>query len=237
MIILYQFRDAWDLQPSPFCLKMGTWLKMAGLPYQAKRTVALSKAPTGKLPYIVTDDGKTIGDSGLIVEYLKSTVGVTIDDGLSGEDLAVATAITRLVEEHLYFVSLYFRWVDDAGWAVVKPAFFGAMPMPLKTFIPAMLRRGVKRTLFAQGVGRHSPDQLAAMGRSDLNAIAVILGDKPFLLGDQPRTVDAAAYGLLANLAYPPVDSPLKQALLDSRPLVDYCDRVRDRFWSDSATG
>jgi glutathione S-transferase len=156
---------------------------------------------------------------------------------MSDEALALSTAVTRLVEEHLYFVALYFRWVDDAGWAVVKPVFFRAMPLPLKAFIPAMLRRQVTRALFAQGVGRHSREQLAEMGRSDLSAIATILGDKPFLLGDQPRTVDAVAYGLLANLAFPPVESPLKQTLLGLQPLADYCDRIRARYWADTAAG
>lgn len=235
MITLYQFSDSWGLQPSPFCLKMATWLRMSGLPYQARRTVALSKAPTGKLPYVVTDDGRTIGDSGLIIDHLTSTARVTIDDGLSGEARALATAVTRLVEDHLYFVALYFRWVDDAGWAVVKPAFFGAMQAPLRAVIPALLRRRVERTLWAQGLGRHGRDQLAAMGGMDLQALATILGDKPFLLDDQPRTVDAVAYGLLANIAYPPVESPLKQALLEFQPLVDYCDRIRTDFWSDAA--
>lgn len=237
MITLYQFNDSWGLQPSPFCLKMGTWLRLSGLPYQVRRTVALSKAPTGKLPYIVTEDGQAIGDSGLIVDHLTRTAGVAIDDGLSDESLAVATAITRLAEDHLYFIGLYFRWVDDAGWAVVKPAFFGAMPPPLRAIIPAMLRRGVRRMLWKQGLGRHGRDTLAEMARTDLNALATVLGDKPFLLGDQPRTVDAVLYGQLANIAYPPVESPLKEALLEFPPLVAYCDRIRTQFWSDAAAG
>ena len=234
MITLYQFRDSWGLQPSPFCLKMATWLRMAGVPYHPKATVALSKAPTGKLPYIETEDGRTIGDSGIIVDHLTRTAGVTIDDGLSDEQKAVATALTRLLEDHLYFIGVYFRWVDDDSWAVVRPAFFGRMPQPLKSIVPGLLRRRARRMLWAQGLGRHSREQLVAMGTADLQAIATVLGDKPFLLDDNARSVDAVAYGLLANLAYPPVESPMKHALHRIPALVAYCDRIRDRYWAEA---
>ncbi len=232
MITLYQFRDSWGLQPSPFCLKMATWLRMADVPYRPKATVALSKAPTGKLPYIVTEDGHTIGDSGLIIDHLTRSAGVDINEGLSEEAQAVATALSRLLEDHLYFIGVYFRWVDDAGWAVTGSAFFGRMPQPLRLVVPALLRRRARKMLWAQGLGRHSRDQLTEMGAADLRAIATILGDKPFLLDDRPRGIDAAAYGLLANLVYPPLESPLKQALLELPTLVAYCDRIRDRYWA-----
>ncbi len=237
MITLYQFPDSWGLQPSPFCLKMATWLRMADLPYRSQPTVALSTAPTGKLPYIATEDGRTVGDSALIIDFLRATAGADPDDGLSDETRAVATAITRLLEDHLYFIGVYFRWIDDIGWAVTKPAFFGRMPLPLRAVVPALLRRRVRRMLWAQGLGRHDRDQLGHMGAADLNAIATFLGDKPFLLDDRPRSVDASAYGLLANLLYPPLESPLKQALLRSQALVDYCDRIRSRFWAETVAG
>ena len=232
MITLYQFRDCWGLQPSPFCLKMATWLRMADVPYRSKTTIALSKAPTGKLPYIVTEDGRAIGDSGLIIDHLTRSAGVDIDEGLSEEARAVATALSRLLEDHLYFIGVYFRWVDDAGWAVTGAAFFGRMRLPLRLVVPPLLRRRARKMLWAQGLGRHDRDQLTDMGIADLRAIAAVLGDKPFLLDDRPRGVDAAAYGLLANLAYPPVESPLKRALVDFPTLMAYCDRIRDRYWA-----
>ena len=54
---------------SPFGLKVQTYLRMLGVPYEAKIGDP-RKAPTKKIPYIV--DGTTVlGDSGLIFDYLK----------------------------------------------------------------------------------------------------------------------------------------------------------------------
>jgi hypothetical protein len=62
MITLYQFEPAFGLpNASPFCLKLETWLRMAGLPYEAPRMTlsAMGRSPKGKLPYIV-DEGKPL---------------------------------------------------------------------------------------------------------------------------------------------------------------------------------
>ena len=75
MITLHQFPPALGLpNASPFCLKLELYLRMAGLPYRNRYTLELHKAPKGKLPWI-DDDGVTLADSGLIIEYLKGRYG------------------------------------------------------------------------------------------------------------------------------------------------------------------
>ena len=50
MIELYQFPRAFGLpNPIPFCMKVETYLKLTGLPYEVKDTDP-RKAPLGKLP-------------------------------------------------------------------------------------------------------------------------------------------------------------------------------------------
>ena len=50
MIKLYQLAPAWDVQNlSPFCLKVETYLRMAGLPYE----VAHAIPPQGDVSFAV----------------------------------------------------------------------------------------------------------------------------------------------------------------------------------------
>ena len=52
-IELYQFAPAFGLpNASPFCMKMETWLRMAGLPFTipAPNFSHFGKAPKGKMP-------------------------------------------------------------------------------------------------------------------------------------------------------------------------------------------
>jgi hypothetical protein len=54
MIKLYQYAPAFGLpNASPFCLKLETWLRMTGLPFQIQPFDfrQMSKAPKGKMPF------------------------------------------------------------------------------------------------------------------------------------------------------------------------------------------
>ena len=114
MIKLYQFNPAWGLpNPSPFCMKVETYLRMVGLPYEVINGVLPFKAPKKKLPYI-EDGTQVIADSGFILKYLKQTYGDKLDENLSDHEKASAHALSRLFEENLYWVVLYCRWIEES---------------------------------------------------------------------------------------------------------------------------
>ncbi len=225
MIVLHQFPRVFGvLNPSPFCMKVGVYLRMAGLPHEL-RDADPRKAPRGKLPWI-EDGGKVIADSGSILEYLRATYGDPLDGGLDAEARARGHAIRRLFEESLYWAMLYGRFIDPAGWAVTGPAFFGSFPWPLNAVVPKLARKHMAKELWFQGTGRHPPDQIYASGMADLAALAGLLGDRPYCLGDAATSVDATGYAFLANILVPPVETPLKRAAQGMANLVAYHDRM-----------
>ena len=86
MIKLYQFNPAWGLpNPSPFCMKVETYLRMVGLPYEVINGVLPFKAPKKKLPYI-EDGTQVIADSGFILKHLRQTYGDKLDENLSDHE-------------------------------------------------------------------------------------------------------------------------------------------------------
>lgn len=232
MIKLHQFAPAFGLpNASPFCMKLETWLRMAGLPYESVEDGNVIKAPKGKMPYIVDDDGTTVADSTLVIEHLTRRRGVALDAWLTPAQRAQALAMQRLIEEHLYWVTLYLRWMTPEGWPKVRQAFFGTLPTPLKQIVPPLARRGMKAELHGHGMGRHSMEQIVAFGCQDVEAIADFLGDQPFMMGAQPSTLDAVAHAFLANLLWAPFDTPV-QGHARTRPTLEaYCQRMRARYW------
>ena len=168
MIKLYQFPPALGLpNASPFCLKLETWLRMAALPYENIYTVAVNRAPKGKLPCIQDGDLR-LGDSGLIINDLRSRYGDLLDGHLDNRQRALGALIERTLEEHLYWGVVYFRWIDDVGWRSTRPAFFGSLQPPLTWFVPQVARRGIRRELHGHGMGRHSEKDIAALACADL---------------------------------------------------------------------
>jgi glutathione S-transferase len=231
-VTLYQFPTAFGLpNVSPFCMKVETYLRMAGIPYALRYGMYQLRAPKKKLPYI-DDGGRIVADSHLIIDYLKSAYGDRLDAALNPDQRALGTAILRLLEDSLYWVLLYARWIDETGWPMTRQAFFGALPVPLRWFVPGLARRGLAQQLHAQGTGRHTAEDIYAIGSADIAALALLLGDQSYFLGAEPSSVDAAAYAFLANILDVPLDQPLRQAARAQPNLSAYCARMRARYYA-----
>lgn len=232
VIRLYQFAPAFGLpNASPFCMKVETLLRMSGLPFELDNRGLIQKAPKGKLPFI-RDGEATIADSEMIARHLRTRHGVDLDAHLGPADRAAALAFERLCAEHLYWAAIQTRWIDEAGFRRTKAAFFGAMPWPLRQLVPVLARRNIRAQLRGHGMGRHSPDEIMALGCADIDAIAAWLGDKPFFMGETPSRIDATIHAFVANVIRVPLDSPLKSHALQHAQLDAYCDRMQARFYA-----
>ena len=237
MITLHKFVPvpAWDLPDiSPFCMKVETYLRMTEREYVTVVGDA-RKAPKGKLPFI-DDDGTLVADSSSIVTYLESK-GSALDAGLDAKQRAIATAVRSMLEEHLYWVACYFRWQDGAGWAVYKPAVLPlaaelGVPRLLAPVMLPMIRRQMVAAIRAQGTGRHTADEVAAIGARILDAASELIGEGTFFLGERPSTVDATAYAFLAALLRAPIEGPLLEHARGKTNLVSYVDRMKARYWA-----
>jgi len=235
MIELCQFPTAYGLPNlSPFCMKVETYLRMAGLPYEIRWKSAPFGAPKGKLPFI--RDGETrVADSSFIIEYLKGRYGDPLDGWLDSEQRATALAFQRLMEEHLYWAVLHLRWFDDANWPSTRRAFFGGLPPVLRTLVPRLARRGMTQELHGHGMGRHSGEEVVALANADVTAIAAHLGDKPYLMGDEPCSLDAVGYAFLANLLWVPLArNPIRDDALAYPNLETYCQRMKARYYPEA---
>ena len=231
MIKLFQTPVAWGTPNlSPFCVKLETYLRMVELPYEVK-PANLTQAPKGKVPYVEVD-GKLMGDSQFIIEYLKRTRGDTLDANLTAEQQATGHTVRRMLEESTYWNIVYTRWVDEAGWRAYVPVLETMLPVILGNVMLPVLRRKMFKTLHAQGTGRHTFEEVQKLGKDDVTALATILDNKKYLLGDAPTSFDAAVYAFLVGIIAFPVDSDFKQHTLSQGNLVEYCARIKSRFFS-----
>lgn len=230
MITLYTFGPAFGLPDmSPFVVKTMVLLQMAGQPYQVN-TGGLLKAPKGKLPYI-DDAGEVVADSTLIRWHLERKYGVDLDAGLSPEQRGVAWAAEKLLEDNLYWVALDNRWLDEANYRKGPRAYFQrVMPWPLRVIVPPLARRKMRQNLQAQGMGRHSALEREAIATKGLQSLLDILGDKPFLMGDQPCGTDAMLFACLQSTLCTHFEGPMRRQAEQHPSLRAYVERMRQRF-------
>jgi glutathione S-transferase len=238
MVNLYQLTGYWGIpSPSPFCMKLETYLRMAGIHFTSINILdalvapANRKAPKKKIPFIEYN-GKLIGDSSLIMDFLKKEFTVNVDSHLTPEEFAQGLAIQRMFEDHFFYTIVYSRWLDKLGWEVTCPEFFKGLRYGLYYIIPLYRRHQMRKSLYRQGIGRHTEEEIYHMGKQDLDAFSYILGDKPFIFGDKPSSFDAMAHGFLVNTMRVPFEISIKKFALAHQNLVDYVNRIDKLYYS-----
>lgn len=232
MITLYGSGPNFGLpDASPFVTKAETLLRMSKLPFE-KAPMSFSNAPKGKIPYI-EDDGKRIGDSTLIRWHIEKRYGIDFDNGLTSEQRAIAWAFEKMAEDNLYWVSVYYRWMVEENFRKGPLKFFKDVPAPVRPVIASMLRRRLRKTLHGQGTGRHTPEEIAAIGNRSIKAMADYLGEKPFFMGDEPAGIDATMFAFAASAICPLFDSDLQRAAAGHANLRRYVGRMTARFYPE----
>ncbi len=233
MIKLHQFARTWGIPNlSPFCCKLETYLRLSRIPYEVIESMP-PKAPKGKLPFI-EDDDKKIADSDLIIQHLIQTYGDKLDADLSPAQKATSFAMQRLLEDHLFWVTLYTRWqYSDENWQVNKKAIFHPFPPLIRDIVASVFRFLIRRQIYGQGIGRHTSEEIFQLGRNDLDALSDFLADKPYFMGDKPTSLDATAFGFLINTIDCPIESPVKEYACRKKNLDDYCQRIMSEYYPE----
>jgi glutathione S-transferase len=200
MLEFVTFPPAFGLRNvSPFCLKVEMLLTSLELPFTLAELSDPRKAPKGKLPYLVVD-GQKIADSELITQYLDGVTNGEVYRGLSPEQKAHGVALARLVEDHLYWLMVASRWLDEDWWPHVVQGFFGAIPGILRPLIAGIPRRQIAKTLDLHGLGRHTLEQQRGFARRDLEALEAAVPGDGFLFGERPGIFDFTIAGLMAGI-------------------------------------
>jgi glutathione S-transferase len=234
-IKLYMVGSGWGVPfatGAPFPLKLETWLRMAGLRYEVTTENNTGKGPKKKTPWVVDGD-RCMGDSELIIAYLKERYTVDPDAGMSPADRAMALAWHRTFEEH-YHQAFEHHLFFGPGGAERLDEMLSSMPVLARPIVRTVFTKALRKQLFARGVCRHDEATILAMGKADLDAASTFLGDKPYFFGDTPRTIDACVFGFLGVSIYVRGDNPLFRHAASLDNLRAYTERMRARYFPET---
>ena len=214
--------------PSPYVMKTEIQLQMLGVEFD--RAIAdLESVSKQKAPY-VEDDGQIIQDSNFIRAHFERKLGRSLLDGLTPREQALSWALERMAEGHLTDVMAGERWMDDANFSKGPALFFQDVPAPAREQVYDEVRTGMRQTRWGAGIGRHSRDEQMQLAAWDLAAIAAQLGDRMFLLGDEPTVADASVSAVLISCETPYFDTPLSGLVHQHANLPAYIRRIRETY-------
>jgi len=234
MIILYGGGPNFGLpELSPYVTKTEVQFKMAGLAYRKERATP-KDSPKGQVPFI-DDDGERIADSTFIRAHVERKYGVDLDRGLDNHTRAQAWAIERMMENHFGFAIGYTRFLIPENFAKGPAHFVDYAPEGQREQLREELLARVKTNFLANGILRHTAEEIEWLGMRSLGALSDLLGEKPYLMGDKPTSVDAISFAMLAGLLTPFFNSDLRRRALRIENLCDYVARMMAEFYPEFA--
>src|SRR5260370_31554412 len=230
MITLYTFGPFLGTpDSSALVMKAMVLLKLAGLEYR-EQSGGIFRAPKGLLPFI-DDDGGVVADSTCSRFHIERKYRFDFAADLNARDRAIAWSVEKMVEDHLYWALLDVRWTNRANFDRGIASMFDLLPALVRPLArPFIRRRTIARTR-GHGMGRLSREEIERLAIRDLDALAAILADKLYLMGEQPCSADAAVFGMVASLLTPTLDSRVIEAARNHSNLVRYRDRIMDRWF------
>jgi glutathione S-transferase len=214
---------------SPFVLKLETYLKVANIAY--KLDVNDPFGPTGKTPWI-SYNGEHVGDSHMCIQYLNKKFEKNLNGKHSEDKLALAHAVRIILEEHVFFGIRLWAFLGEGRASFGD--FFKAPWIQMKLLLWGY-GRTIKEQTWAQGLSRHSDEEIERMMKNDLRAVSKILGNNKYIIGDEVCEDDCAIFGMLALFVWGHASvSPYGKFVKDELPnIIGYCERVKAKFWPD----
>ncbi|CAB3405639.1 unnamed protein product [Caenorhabditis bovis] len=238
-VYLVQFpRTAAIPTPSPFTLKLETWLRMNDIPYTNIDNQFSKKSAKGQIPFIELN-GRQIPDSNIIIDHLIEHFDKGhADKNLSAADKAISRAFFTLIEHHICWTMFYSR-SRDCSWLATEQGFLkhlsGIKAFAFKNIMVGQLEKKLKKKCGSHGIGLLTKEEVIADTKKDLEALSVQLGEKKYLFGDVPTTLDATAFGHLSEIYYAPLFTDELNNYMDSSTpnLVKYLNRIKEIYWPD----
>jgi len=203
---------------------------MADIPYMLVNTLD-GCSVKGKFPWVLYE-GNAVDDSSFIIEYLNRNAGVENRRGaviLHPEIRAIARAFQKLIEEELYWIVMIFRYGHK-----MRESYLQKLVLDTSLEDVGRIREQVMWNAWAQGLARHTKEDLIAIFEDDIECISNYLGKRPYLMGRACSEVDSSLFGLLAQIMWQMSGSPLEIKLKSEFPnLCKYCDRLKGEFFPD----
>ncbi|XP_063223330.1 metaxin-1 isoform X1 [Bacillus rossius redtenbacheri] len=218
-----------------FFRKAEAYAVFSGIPFSTQVTNNPFKTPHGELPVCRTGKIVLINISDFKNYFRK--LNMYADAMLSEEQCADVSAYNEILKEMLYPALLYVWWLSERNYeGLTRPWYARALPFPLHFYYPQRYHADARAKL--EALGAASEDAVYSEAKKCLTMLSHRLGDKQFLFGNHPSSLDATLYAHLAPLLKAPFpEAKLQNHLKGCTNLVKFIERVSQRYFTDAWYG
>ena len=246
-IILHGAAADWSVPTptsSPACSKMIAFFNYTKIPFEIDTTM-VTHPKTKKMPWI-TYKNRHIPDSNMIIKYIKnesSLNNIDIDSHLNELQKSVLIAYKSMIEDTLYFIIAYRRWMEQENANKYLPIVFEKIPVPkwiISYLIGPQILKSVKNQTFYQGISRLPRDDIYKKGVDVVKSVLVYRGDNKFFFNDKLTTLDLTIYAHIGSMYQVPLKwYGEKDELPNKKEINEYMKNIEIecygelKYWKD----
>ncbi len=217
---------------SPPCAKAQMALHLKGLEYRVHNCSSPREVrrfnPRGRVPALFID-GEAVVDSFEILTELDRRFPAPPLEPTDPAERARCRILEDWVDEVLYFLGAWTRWVHPEGFARIREVIVKASPFPLSLVVPGIARRVLRARLRGQGTA-HKPEAVVLRELSEgYDRLEALAAAAPYLCGDALTRADLAAAALLDQLDSSMTPPALRPDLQARPALRDWLARVHEQ--------
>jgi len=218
--------------PSPFVVKLETFLRMAKIRYETDFGLKNAYGPKGRFPWISLN-GQHLADSELIIQFLTKKFEVKLGSTYTPKELALGGAVRIMMDDH-FFWGLVLNRFAFSSFSELRTVMRGAIPSWIGWIFKQYASRAFINRSKGHGMGLHNRQEIEQFTLKDLRNLSEILGKNKFVLGEEPSEVDCTVFGHLAQAMWGLPNSPYENAMKNElHNLREYCIRMKERFYPD----
>ncbi|XP_014276155.1 metaxin-1 isoform X2 [Halyomorpha halys] len=216
------------------CLKILALVKFSGKEYKIKVSKNPYWTPNGTLP-VVSHGKHVFHDYDEVMSYLRIK-NVSPDHGLSTVEEADSLAYTYMVKEKLFPALQYIWWLDEKNYiGLTRPWYCKVIPLPFNFYYPQRFVTNARKTVQAVCEAEtisEIENKLYSDAEKCLTSLSVKLGEKDFMFGAHPTSLDAVVFAYLAPLLKAPFKNSILQNHLKScTNLQKFVSRICQRYF------
>jgi len=188
------------------------------------------------LPSLNTPNDGLFSDPENIIRYLKKT-GLNPDKSLAVDIANNILPFSALIEERLRPAVISLIWLDSVNYKDVSHgAYASACRYPFNFITPNGLQRSeedfMKESKSILEIEPKALERIESDAKSALNLISEYLGENDYLLGNEPCSLDALLFSVLAPLSkLPLVSCKLQNHLRGCQNLCQYITRILQKYF------
>uniref|UniRef100_A0A6B2G2L3 Failed axon connections homolog (Trinotate prediction) n=1 Tax=Myxobolus squamalis TaxID=59785 RepID=A0A6B2G2L3_MYXSQ len=177
---------------------------------------------------------KTFRGSLGIVDLIKNMVGLDLNCAIFHRDAPILRFVTIALETQTDSCLIYHRWVDQlVEWRQASSDFKG-IGLFRNMFLESKIHKKIRTRLETIGLTFPTSEQVLCLLVRDFHALSILLGEKNFMFGKCPTSLDCVCFGIISTLLYSQVESNLKKIILSNfSNLLQHCERIRSIYWPD----